>query len=274
MRADVPRGMRAAAAGAAAVMLAATVGCASRGFTPPQGPSRPATDAAAAWREATSRCAGLQALQAQVRLSGRVGTQRIPGLVVGVIATRANELGLEARVSGAAIFVLGGRGGDATLVLPQERRVVVSSASEILEALVGVAWEPARLMAVLAGCLAPDAEVQSANEYSDGTLAVSLAGGDLAYLSATSGRRAVRAGRSGGLRVEYRRGTGAWPAEVRIASEPGQVPVTLVLRVDTVVPNPVVDPRAFTVTVPAGAEAMSVAQLRDGGPLGDAARRP
>jgi hypothetical protein len=129
-------------------------------------------------------------------------------------------------------------------------------------------------MTVLAGCVTPDAEVQSASEYGDGTLAVRLAGGDLVYLSTTNGRRVVRAGRSGGLRVEYRRGTGAWPAEVRIASEPGQVPVTLVLRLDTVVPNPAIDPRAFTVTVPAGAEAMSVAQLRDGGPLGDSAHRP
>ena len=111
--------------------------------------------------------------------------------------------------------------------------------------------------------MAPDAQVQSAAEYVDGTLVVNLAGGDSAYLSTTKGRRVVRAGRSGGLRVEYRLGTGEWPTEVRIASDAGHVPaVTLVLRLETVVPNPGVDPRAFMVAVPAGAEAMSVAQLR------------
>lgn len=233
------------------------------------------TDAARAWAEATGRCAGLQAVQAQGRLSGRVGTQRVPGLVVGLIATRANDIGLEARMSGSAIFVLGGRAGEATLVLPQDRRVVASSASAILDALVGVAWEPSRLMAAMAGCVALDAHAQSAEEYADGTVAVALAGGDLAYVSAVNGRRVVRAGRSGGLRVEYRVGAGDWPVEVRIASEPDHVPaVSLVLRLETVVANPTVDPRAFTVAVPAGAEVMSVAQLRAGGPLGDSARRP
>ncbi len=213
-------------------------------------------------------------MQAQLRLSGHVGSQRIPGLIVGVIATRANEIGLEARVSGSALFVLGGRGGEATLVLPQERRVVVSSASAILDALVGVAWEPSRLMAVLAGCVAQDAPVQGAREYNDGTLAVDLADGDLAYLSRSGDQRVVQAGRSGGLRVAYRRGAGPWPTEVRIASDPGQTPdVVLVLRVDALVPNPSLDARAFTVAVPAGSEAMSVQQLRDGGPLGDSARR-
>ncbi|MEO8484217.1 MAG: hypothetical protein ABI634_18545 [Acidobacteriota bacterium] len=275
MHADVPRLARAVAAATVAVIAVAAGACASRGFTAPQGPSKPATDAARSWREATSKCADLQALQAQARLSGRVGRQRIPGLIVGVIATRANEIGLEARLSGSAAFVLAGRAGEATLVLPQERRVVVASASAILEALVGVAWDPSRLMAVLAGCVAPDADVQSGSEFNDGTLVVNLAGGDLAYVTTLNGRPVVRAARSGGLRVDYRRGTGEWPAEVRIASEPGQVPaVALQLRLETVVLNPVIDPRTFTVTVPAGAEAMSVAQLRDGGPLADASPRP
>jgi hypothetical protein len=262
------------AGGVAAVMLCAAMGCASHGFAVPKGPSKPAADATAAWRDASSRCGDLQAIQIQARLSGRVGAQRIPGLILGVVATRSNAIGLEARLSGSALFVLGGRGGDATLVLPQDHRVVVASAPAILEALVGVAWEPSRLMAVLAGCITPDAEVESGSEYSDGTVAVQLAGGDVAYLAIADGRRIVRAGRSGGLRVEYRRERGPWPAEVRIASEPGQVPVTLVLRIDAIVPDPSIDPRAFTVVVPAGAEVMSVDQLRSGGPLGDAARRP
>jgi hypothetical protein len=50
--------------------------------------------------------------------------------------------------------------------------------------------------------------------------------------------------------------------------------VALVMRLETVVPNPTLDPRAFIVAVPADAEAMSVQQLRDGGPLGGSARRP
>jgi len=275
VHADVSRGLHGIAIAALALVVATTAACASRGFTVPHGPSKPVVDAARVWGDVANRCVGIQTVQAEVRLSGRVGAQRVPGLTVGVIATRANEIGLEARLSGSTLFVLAGRAGEATLVLPQERRVVAASAAAILEALVGVGWEPSRLMAVLAGCVALDASPRDATEFGDGTQAVNLGGGDSAYLSTVNGRRVVRAGRSGELRVEYRHRAGEWPAEVRIASEPGRTPaVNLVLRLETVVANPTIEPRAFTVTVPAGAEPMSVAQLREGGPLGESARRP
>jgi len=190
---------------------------------------------------------------------------------VGGIATRDGRIGLDARWSGSAVFVLGGDANQARLVLPRDRRVIEAPAAAILDALVGVSWDPARLMAVLSGCVAADPQVRDAVEFPDGTLAVHLSGDDVAYVVRTNGRRTVRAAESGGLGVAYRWAVEEWPAEIVIQSETGRTPsVSLTLRVEAAVANPTPDASAFTVTVPQGAEPMSITELRSAGPM----RRP
>lgn len=257
------------ALGFAAVWAA---GCGSTGFVRPEGPSRPAPDAAALWRQATASCATISSIQAQAHLSGHLDRQRIPGLLTGVIAGRDGRVALEARLSGAPVFVLAGNAAAVTLLLSRPPRVVTGPAETIVHALVGLAWTPARLLAVLAGCVSPDAAASDAREFPDGVIAVRLSSGDEAYLERRSGRLVVRAGAIDGVVVDYQWGASRTPSQIAIRSEAGRAPaVALVIRVDVAVIDPQPSPQAFAVAVPAGAAVMSVDELRASGPLGDGA---
>jgi hypothetical protein len=253
---------------AAALALGAAA-CASRGFIRPEGPSRPLADASALWRQASAPCQSLTAYQTQIRLSGRVAGQPLGSLTVGVVVSRAGEIGLEARVSGPSVFVLGGRADRATLWLASSRRVVVDRADAILDALVGVPWDPERLMAVLSGCATFAGAAADAREYDGGITAVQFSGGDEVYVETIAGRSSVRAAIVDGVAIDYRRAESGWPQQIALRSEPGRSPsVALSMRIDVAVPDPATDPSQFAVVVPSGASPMSIDELRTSGPRG------
>ncbi len=260
--------MRAATAAAAALTLT-LAGCASHGFVRPEGPSRPLADAGALWRQTSAPCQSLTAYQAQLRLSGRVAGEPVGNLIVGVVTTRASEIGLEARASGPPAFVLGGRADRATLWLASSRRVVVDHADAIVDALVGVPWDPERLMAVLSGCVTFAGRPADAREYDGGITALRFSGGDEVYVETIAGRSTVRAAVVDGVSVDYQRAESGWPTQVALRSEPGRSPsVALSMRIDVAVPDPATNPSQFTVVVPTGASPMSIEELRASGPRG------
>ena len=87
------------------------------------------------------------ATPAQTRLRGRViaGFERPASMRLEGVAP-----------FGPPAFILVARGGDATLLLPRDERVVRGASPEdVLGALTGVALAPADLLAVLTGCVVP-----------------------------------------------------------------------------------------------------------------------
>src|SRR5580765_7388832 len=100
------------AAGAAWLVLAASA-CGHAIFVPPAGPGA-ATDASAAWAEATSTCRGAQSYMGTLRISGHAGGQRIARLAIDTAVTRS-QIYMGATVSGTTIFVLSGSNSDAVL---------------------------------------------------------------------------------------------------------------------------------------------------------------
>ncbi|HVW05436.1 MAG TPA: hypothetical protein VHB78_10550 [Vicinamibacterales bacterium] len=244
-------------------------GCASHGFIRPEGPSRTIADASALWQQASAPCQSLTTYQTQLQLSGRVSDQPMGSLTVGVVATRAGEIGLEARASGSSAFVLGGRADRATLWLASSRRVVVDRADAIVDALVGLPWDPERLMAVLSGCVTFAGRATDAREYDGGITALRFSGGDDVYVETIAGRSSVRAAVVDGVVIDYRRAESGWPQQIALRSEPGRSPsVSLSMRIDVAVPDPAANPDQFAVAIPPGASPMSIDELRASGPRG------
>ena len=266
------RGRARRALALASAVAGISAGCASGGFVPPAGPSQPAPAASVAFAEATRACAAVRTIRAQLRLSGRVSGRRVPGVTVGVAVTADGQIGLEARVAGPPLFSLAGRSGEATLVLPQDRRVVVAPAGQIVDALIGVPLGPDRLLAILSGCVAPDARFADAVTYAAVT-AVHLNGGDVVYLTREGGRTDLRAGVFDDVTVEYRQRQDGWPRQIVIRTAPGRKPaVSLSLRVDALERDTALPASVFEISRPAGGTPMSVEELRAYGPFGDSTR--
>ncbi len=175
------------------VLLAAggAAACAAHRFSLPAGPPGPVADAAAIWAAATRRCRNVERYQAELHLSGRVNGARVPGLTVGLALDGQGHIAVEARVAGSSVFLLAGTAARATLLLRNDHRVVTGPAADIVEALVGAPLGPARLEAVLSGCVATDLTLQRAGEVrrprrGHGGRRGGLPGADRGWLAAAS----------------------------------------------------------------------------------------
>lgn len=238
--------------------------CATARFTIPTGAPVPRPDVSALWSEAGRVCRELEAFGGELRVGGRVGGQRIPGLRLGTAFDKDGRIAVEARVSATAIFSLRGTAESATLVLQQDRQVVTGRAEAVLDALVGLPVGPDRLMRVLAGCIT--AAPALAGETIGGFVHVKTADGDV-YLAERDGRWHARGGSFGDLDVGYQPGDGAWPRQVRLSSRPGRRPeIDLVVDLVSVSTEPR-PASVFVAVVPAGAERVTIEWLRDNGPL-------
>ena len=183
-------------------------------------------------------------------------------------------IGLEATVSGQLLFRLGGVAEKAVLLLRDGNRVATARPDEILEALIGVPVDPARLLAIVSGCVTTAEQVDRAVRH-DGLLEVLTADGT-AYLAAAGSGWQARAGRFGAsagaseVVVDYGRFVGGLPRDIRIASSSaGKAAVSLNLRVQAVQTNVDLDPAVFRVTIPDGATTISLEELRQTGPLAE-----
>lgn len=258
-----------------ALVAVFTAACAGRsGFVVPRGPGAPAPEAAAAWSTVTTTCRATTSYRSEFALTGRIGDRRIRGLASARLFTALSangNIGLEASVSGQLLFRLGGAADQATLLLRDQNRVATARPSEILDALIGVSIEPARLLAIVSGCVTVTESIDRAVRFGD-VLEIATSDATVYLASAAAGWQA-RAGRFGNVAVDYFAFERGLPRELRIATIGTAGPaVTLDLGVKAVQTNVTLDPAVFRVTVPDGATPISIDELRRVGPLADEAR--
>ena len=167
---------------------------------------------------------------------------------------------------GSSVFRFGGTAATATLWLRADNRVVHGPAGEIVEALVGVRLEPARLLALLSGCVATSTEATAAVRQGD--LAQVTTSDAVVYLAGDGVSWRPRAGLFEQLLVDYRRVEDGYPREIRITSDAGRSPsVDLSITVRSLDINPVFGGSEFIVPVPQQAVPASLEDLRAAGPL-------
>jgi outer membrane biogenesis lipoprotein LolB len=242
----------------AACAVAVTAACGHSIFRPPGGPGRQPADASTPWSAATSTCRSATSYQAATRAGGR-----FRGLSVDIAVT-VDQVHMSASHSGQPIFLLVGSTSQATLWLRREDRAVTAPAGEIVDALLGVSVPPARLLAVLTGCVTQSFDVTSATEY-DRLLAIQTADARVYLEPAPSGWRA-RAGEVEGFSVEYDWRATPQPAKIWIRSIPGREPRTSVdLSISDAAVNEPIPPAAFQLPQGASrAQTMTLEELRSG----------
>lgn len=254
----------------AAAMLVASAGCAGKRFEPPIDGGVPIADVAASWERVASPCLAVRTLTAELALSGRAGDMKMRGRV---------QAGFEApgriRLEGVApfgqpVFILAGNGSRATLLLPRDERVVNAAApADILEALSGVRLDPDALRAVLTGCVMTAAPT-AATAHGDLTRFTFPDG--IVYARRRGASTRIVAAELRPFLVEYPdafASGGVWPTRVRISRDgPGTDRVDITLALSQIETNVALPAAAFAVDVPAGTMPMTIAQLRQAGPLG------
>lgn len=249
-----------------AVAVALATGCASSPVRLPRGEGEAFPTYDEAVREATSACRGVRTLSAELSVSGRSGPDRVRGHVAAGLA-RPSGLRLEgAAPFGPPAFILVSDASGATLLLPRDHRVLTgTSSAEILEALVGLRLAPDDLMALLTGCVVPDPRAVAGRRFGGGWAAADVGQGASLYLrEGRDGRWVVRAAVRPPMTIEDHGADGGLPAALRVRTGESDLQIGLT-QVDI---NTTLPPRAFQVNVPADAEAMTLADLRHAGTMG------
>ena len=257
---------------AAVGLILLVAGCARPHLQLPVDPGSPLSDAAAIHQAVSAACAPVRTLTGEFSLAGRTGTQRMRGRVIAGLA-RPSSIRLEGVAPfGPPVFVLTAGADGAVLVLPRDHRVVrAAAAGAILEAITGLAWEPADLLAVLTGCVESDPVVVSGLQHRGGWASLQLRGGSRLWVERVGRGWQVRAASRDRWRIEYDQWTTTFPARIAIRSTSDPV-VDLVVTVAQSETNMDVDAAAFRAVVPEDAMPMSLDALREAGPLGEPAR--
>lgn len=254
----------------AAVALLAALGvsaCAPKRIELPSGAGTPYADAAAVYEAAVKECRAVRTMQATLGLSGRAGTTTLRGNVdAGFEAPEM--IRLEGRHPlGRPVFILVAADAESTLYMPRDNRVMrkVPPAS-IVEALVGLPLTPGELRSMVSGCGFGAAEAAQGREYSGGYVAVETAGATT-YLRQQEGSWRVVAASRPPLTILYSGFVSGRPTVVRVAAS-GSPKADLTVRLSDVNLNVTLDKAVFAVEVPAGAEPLTLDELRRAGPLG------
>jgi hypothetical protein len=256
----------------AALCLAAGA-CAPHAFHPPQGPGEPASDYEQLFGEASAGCRDIRTLTAEASVSGVVGRGKVRGRVIAGFE-RPGRMRLEGVAPiGPPAFVLAADGPKATLLMPRSREVLAGEAPErVLEALVGVTLLPDELEAILGGCVVSDPRPTAGRRFAGGWVAVDLAGGNTVYLQQDAGRWRIRAGLRPLVSVEYEFGGASdrVPRTVQLHGlADGGPGANLRLTLSQVEVNVPIDPKAFAVALPPGTVPITLADLRQSGPMGE-----
>lgn len=263
----------AAAAAALALVAGSACGRAPR-IALPDGAGAPFPNFTPAFREATAECAAVTRLSASIRLSGHAGATKLAARIdAGFAAPERLRLEGYPRISfgGRPFFVLVSNGGEATLLMPRDARVLRgASPSAVVEALAGVPLGPADLRAVVAGCGLQAGPAVGARTLPGGWARVE-AGDTSLFLRQIAGRWRVAGARRANLAIGYGDFAGGRPASVHLtAGAAGQrASVDLLMRLSEVEPDAALEPRVFEIDVPREAAPLTMEELRRAGPLGE-----
>ena len=256
------------AAGTALGLLVAA--CGPMRLTLPTDPGTPLPDLQNVHASVSRACRGTRTLTAELALSGHAGRTRLRGRVVAGFERPASMRLEGVAPFGPPAFILVARGGEATLLLPREERVVTGASPEdVLGALTGVALAPADLHAVLTGCVVPDPVPRGGRVHANGWASIDLDGNAVLYLRRVNGSWQPQAATRQGWNVQYSMWQGDFPRAVVLRSISG-LDVELSATVGQLEANVPLDAAAFSVTVPPGTGRLTLAELRDAGPLRDA----
>ena len=238
----------------------------------PSGPGVPSPDGATLLAQATAACAKVSTISAEVGVSGSVNGRRVRGRLLAGLAA-PDSLYMEAPAPfGAPLFVLGAAKGDATLLLPRDRRVLQHGRpGEVLEAVTGVSLDPADLRSTLSGCggLSQEPARSETRAFGDDWRVIDGEAATYLRRQEKSGPwRLVAVVRSGadGWRADYSNFTSDLPRSIRLISN-DRHRFDLRLELSQVDVNVELDPSTFRVTVPPGTQPMTLEELRAGGPL-------
>ena len=251
-----------------AALLIGSAACAPKvSLDLPAGTGTPLSDVVAAEQAARASCRRHPAVTADLRLSGRIDGERVRGTLQVGVATDAMRLEGVAPF-GAPVFVLAASPGSAVLLLPRETAVARgASASELLDAAVGVSLSPADLLAMVSGCGVSDWQVTGGATFGDTWTRLDLDQGRTLWLRGTAGASPLLvAAEDAHWQVEYTRANADWPSAIRLrpsrraGSQAGQTDA--VFAVDAPESMAALPPEALHVEVPQGARELSLAELR------------
>jgi hypothetical protein len=262
--------MRAVCVVVGAVASLAALACGPTRLTLPTDAGSPLPDFQSVHDRVSTACRAARTLTAEVALSGHAGKTKLRGRVVAGFERPASMRLEGVAPFGPPAFILVARAGEATLLLPRDERVVRGASPEdVLGALTGVALAPADLHAVLTGCVVPDPVPRGGRVHANGWASIDLDGNATLYLARVNGAWQPRAAKRQGWDVRYSMWQGDYPRAVVLRSMAG-VDVELSASVGQLEVNVPVEPVAFTVTIPPGTKPLTLAELRDAGPLRDA----
>lgn len=270
--------MRLPRPGVALIAFAAltATACGAALQTLPAGPGAPAADARAAFDDAVAACRRVTSMSAELSVRGVAAGQRLRGRVLAGLASPASVVLDAAAPFGASLFIYAARDGEATLLLPRDRRVLErGDPAAVLEAVTGVPLDAAALRRTLTGC-APDA-AGGGRSYGADWRAVPVDGGD-AFVrrqgAATWRLVAVvqrgDGGRRAGWRADYSDYISDLPRSVRLSGGDDGRGFDVRLALSQVEVNPVLGPTVFTLNVPASMTPITIDELRRSGPLAEA----
>jgi hypothetical protein len=225
-------------------------------------------DFAQTHEQLSSACTGVRTLTAELGLSGQAGGQRLRGRIVAGFERPASMRLEGVAPFGQPVFILAARDETAILLLPRDERFVRGARPDaILGALTGVALAPADLQAILTGCVLSAPRAVSGRLHANGWASINLDQGAVLYLQRQGTQWELRAARRDGWQIEYPAWQGRFPQSVRLRSDRQDVDVELNATIAQLEANVDIDPAAFTVAVPEEAEALTIDELRDAGPL-------
>lgn len=251
-------------AAAALLALAAACGPPARPSLP-SGAGTPFPDFSTAYEQAVQECSAVQAITAELSLSGRAGSTKLRGRINAGLAAPADIVLEGLALMGKPVFILTGRGGKAMLFLPRDNRILPSAEpSAIVEALAGVALDPAQLRSVLAGCGLERIAPAGGRGYGNDWAAIESDAGT-AYLRRIEGVWRVAAAVRDGVTVQYGDFKAGRPGRVFVKTSVAD----LSLRISQVETNVPLDPRVFDLEIPKDAVPLTLEELRRSGPLGE-----
>lgn len=246
--------------------------CGPRRVALPTDSGSPLSDFAALHKQVSTACSGVRTLTAVLNLRGRVGGERLSGTVHAGFERPASMRLEGIPPFGQPVFILAAQGGNAVLSLPRDERVLRGQPPQaILEALVGVDLAPADLLAILTGCVVPDAMPTGGRLHASGWASIDLQGGAQVFLRPAPARATsqweLRAARRDGWQLEYTMGQSQFPSSVRLTADSQKVPVDLTTGLSQLEANIDIDAAAFRVDVPPDATPLTLDEVRESGPL-------